>query len=178
MAMLPFCGYNMADYFGHWLAMGRTIPRPPAIFHVNWFRQNEAGKFIWPGFGENMRVLRWMIDRCKGGGGAVESPIGYLPAKGAIDTSGLDVDAAMMEELTVACILAAALVGPAVSRAQVDAVPYGADGWRYQTYADAAAIPAEWASRTFDDSGFDTGAMPLGSWETGGAHCPLASEAR
>src|SRR2546422_8134247 len=83
----------------------------------------------------------------------------------------------MKNELTVACILAAALVGPAVSRAQVDAVPYGADGWRYQTYADAAAIPAEWASRTFDDSGFDTGAMPLGSWETGGAHCPLASEA-
>src|SRR5439155_14825933 len=99
MAMLPFCGYNMADYFGHWLEMGRRIPRPPAIFHVNWFRQNAEGKFIWPGFGENMRVLRWMVDRCKGGGGAVESPIGWLPAQGAIDTSGLDVTPSSMEEL-------------------------------------------------------------------------------
>ncbi len=99
MAMLPFCGYNMADYFGHWLEMGRRIPRPPAIFHVNWFRQDAGGKFIWPGFGENMRVLRWIIDRCKGSGGAVESPIGWVPAKGAIDTSALDVSPTVMEEL-------------------------------------------------------------------------------
>jgi phosphoenolpyruvate carboxykinase (GTP) len=99
MAMLPFCGYNMADYFGHWLAMGSAIPKPPVIFHVNWFRQNSAGKFIWPGFGENMRVLRWMIDRCKGVGKAVESPIGWLPAPGALDTSGIDVDDATLREL-------------------------------------------------------------------------------
>jgi phosphoenolpyruvate carboxykinase (GTP) len=97
--MLPFCGYNMADYFGHWLGMGARVPRPPVIFHVNWFRQNAAGKFIWPGFGENLRVLRWMIDRCNGSGKAVESPIGWLPATGALDTSGLDVDAAAMDEL-------------------------------------------------------------------------------
>jgi phosphoenolpyruvate carboxykinase (GTP) len=99
MAMLPFCGYNMADYFGHWLKMGTVLRRPPAIFHVNWFRQNAEGKFIWPGFGENMRVLRWIVDRCTGAGKAVDSPIGQLPARGAIDTSGLDVDAATMDEL-------------------------------------------------------------------------------
>jgi len=99
MAMLPFCGYNMADYFGHWLKMGTVLRRPPALFHVNWFRQNAEGKFIWPGFGENMRVLRWIVDRCTGAGKAVDSPIGQLPARGAIDTSGLDVDAATMDEL-------------------------------------------------------------------------------
>jgi phosphoenolpyruvate carboxykinase (GTP) len=99
MAMLPFCGYNMADYFGHWLAMGGKIKRPPHIFHVNWFRQDAQGRFLWPGFGENMRVLRWIIDRCQGRGQAVESPIGNLPAAGAIDTSGLAVDDATMAEL-------------------------------------------------------------------------------
>ncbi len=99
MAMLPFCGYNMADYFGHWLEMGKAVERPPAIFHVNWFRQDAEGKFIWPGFGENMRVLRWIVARAKGAGAAAESPIGMLPAKGAIDTSGLAVDGRTMEEL-------------------------------------------------------------------------------
>jgi phosphoenolpyruvate carboxykinase (GTP) len=99
MAMLPFCGYNMADYFGHWLRMGTALRQPPKIFHVNWFRQDAAGKFLWPGFGENMRVLRWIVDRCEGRGEAVESPIGMLPARGAIDTSGIDVSAATMDEL-------------------------------------------------------------------------------
>jgi phosphoenolpyruvate carboxykinase (GTP) len=99
MAMLPFCGYNMADYFGHWLSMGKTLARPPAIFHVNWFRQDAQGRFLWPGFGENMRVLRWILDRCAGRGEAVESPIGYLPARGALDTRGLDVDEATMQAL-------------------------------------------------------------------------------
>jgi len=99
MAMLPFCGYNMADYLGHWLHMGTVVPRPPKIFHVNWFRQNDQGQFIWPGFGENMRVLRWIVERCEGKGAATKSAIGYLPAKGAIDTDGIDVDHATMEEL-------------------------------------------------------------------------------
>src|SRR5881398_552756 len=99
MAMLPFCGYNMADYFGHWLEMGKTVERPPAIFHVNWFRQDAGGRFIWPGFGENLRVLRWIVARCKGVGAGTESPIGLLPAKGAIDTTGLAVDGRTMEEL-------------------------------------------------------------------------------
>jgi len=99
MAMLPFCGYNMGDYFGHWLRMGKLVKNPPKIFHVNWFRQNDAGQFIWPGFGENMRVLRWILERCKGSGAAVEAPIGMLPARGGIDTEGLEVDAATMEEL-------------------------------------------------------------------------------
>src|SRR5205814_1992005 len=77
----------------------KAVERPPAIFHVNWFRQDAEGKFIWPGFGENMRVLRWIVARAKGAGAAAESPIGMLPAKGAIDTSGLAVDGRTMEEL-------------------------------------------------------------------------------
>jgi len=99
MAMLPFCGYNMGDYFGHWLEMGTTVPKPPKIFHVNWFRQDDAGKFIWPGFGENLRVLTWILDRCRGKNGAEESPIGLLPGKGAIDTGGLEVSDATMTDL-------------------------------------------------------------------------------
>jgi phosphoenolpyruvate carboxykinase (GTP) len=99
MAMLPFCGYNMADYFRHWVAMGTAVPRLPKIFHVNWFRQGADGKFLWPGFGENVRVLRWIIERCKGKGEAVESPIGLLPGRGGIDTGGLPVDEATMRDL-------------------------------------------------------------------------------
>jgi phosphoenolpyruvate carboxykinase (GTP) len=99
MAMLPFCGYNMADYFGHWLHMGSVVPKPPKIFHVNWFRQDADGKFLWPGFGENLRVLRWILGRCLGTAQAVESPIGMLPAAGSIETAGLDVSPATMQEL-------------------------------------------------------------------------------
>jgi len=102
MAMLPFCGYNMADYFGHWLHMGTAVPKPPRIFHVNWFRQTPEGKFIWPGFGENMRVLRWVLERCAGKGDAVETPIGMLPGRSGIDRAGIEVsDAAMAELLSV-----------------------------------------------------------------------------
>jgi len=99
MAMLPFCGYNMGDYFGHWLAMGRRVAKPPLIFRVNWFRQNGEGRFLWPGFGENLRVLRWVIGRVHGEAGAGESPVGYVPRPGDVDTTGIDVPPAVLEEL-------------------------------------------------------------------------------
>jgi phosphoenolpyruvate carboxykinase (GTP) len=101
MAMLPFCGLNMGDYLGHWLTMGSRLGNPPKIFHVNWFRQDADGRFIWPGFGDNLRALRWMLSRCEesGNGSAVESPIGLLPPPGAIDTEGLELAPGAMKEL-------------------------------------------------------------------------------
>ncbi len=99
MAMLPFCGYNMADYFGHWLQMGRSLAKPPAIFHVNWFRRDARGQFLWPGFGQNLRVLLWMIDRIKGKAAAVETPVGLVPAAGALNLDGLDLPKGALEEL-------------------------------------------------------------------------------
>jgi phosphoenolpyruvate carboxykinase (GTP) len=99
MAMKPFCGYNFADYWAHWLSFDERSDKLPRIFHVNWFRQDSAGKFLWPGFGENLRVLRWIIDRCEGRVGAKETPIGYLPEAADIDLSDLDVSAETMEAL-------------------------------------------------------------------------------
>ena len=99
MAMLPFCGYNMADYFKHWLEIGRRLKHPPKIFRVNWFRVDEKGKFIWPGFGENMRVIQWVMDRCEGRGAAVETPIGRLPAEGALDLEGLSLTASNLQKI-------------------------------------------------------------------------------
>ncbi len=99
MAMLPFCGYNMGDYFGHWLEMGTAVRRPPRIFHVNWFRQDANGRFLWPGFGENLRVLKWIVARCADRGRAEDTPIGLLPPADEIDTTGLQIDPATMREL-------------------------------------------------------------------------------
>lgn len=100
-AMLPFCGYDMADYFGHWLEMGhQTEPHLlPKIFHVNWFRKSQARKFLWPGFGENVRVLKWICERINGKGKAQETPIGYVPTVDALDLSGLEISKEALEEL-------------------------------------------------------------------------------
>ncbi len=100
MAMLPFCGYHMGDYFQHWLTMGeKGGSKMPRIFYVNWFRKSGEGKFLWPGYGENSRVLKWIFERCDGTAEAVETPIGKLPAEGALDVEGLDVSAEAMAEL-------------------------------------------------------------------------------
>ena len=99
MAMRPFVGYDMGDYFAHWLEMGKKIPNPPKIFHVNWFRTDDKGHFIWPGFGENMRVLMWILARCEGKVDAVETAIGYLPKPEDINIEGLDLDLNVMKEL-------------------------------------------------------------------------------
>ena len=95
MAMLPFCGYNMADYWGHWLKIGqREGARLPKIFYVNWFRKNEAGKFMWPGFGENSRVMKWVFERCSGKAEAIETAIGNMPTLDGIDFEGLELSEA------------------------------------------------------------------------------------
>lgn len=100
-AMLPFCGYNMADYFAHWLCVGnrQEAGNLPKIFYVNWFRKDVTGRFLWPGYGENSRVLKWVFERCSGAGKALTTPIGYVPAPGALDVQGLDIGEAELEEL-------------------------------------------------------------------------------
>ncbi len=99
MAMLPFCGYNMADYWSHWLDFGRHIPNPPRIFRVNWFRRDENGKFIWPGFGENMRVLKWVVERVRGRAYAVESPLGWMPRYEDLHWAGIDFPPERYQEI-------------------------------------------------------------------------------
>lgn len=100
MAMKPFCGYNFADYWAHWLSFAERTDNLPEIFHVNWFRQNEKGDFLWPGFGENLRVLEWIIKRCKGEVDATETPIGFLPAEGGVNVEGLELSAEVWAALT------------------------------------------------------------------------------
>jgi phosphoenolpyruvate carboxykinase (GTP) len=99
MAMLPFCGFNMADYWGHWLAVGKKLKHPPHIFRVNWFRTGENGKFLWPGFGDNMRVLKWVLERSEGKGLGTETPIGTVPTPSALDRRGLELSDAALEML-------------------------------------------------------------------------------
>ncbi|MDE6060065.1 MAG: phosphoenolpyruvate carboxykinase (GTP), partial [Clostridia bacterium] len=91
MAMLPFCGYNMAEYFAHWIDMGKKTSKQPKIFNVNWFRTDDEGHFLWPGFGDNLRVLDWIIRRTEGTASAVETPIGFVPEASDINIEGLDM---------------------------------------------------------------------------------------
>jgi phosphoenolpyruvate carboxykinase (GTP) len=98
MAMLPFCGYNMGEYFRHWINIRKALQFPPRIFHVNWFRRDEQGRFLWPGYGENMRVLKWIVDRCRGRGDANETPLGWVPRAHSFDLEGMEnFDAASLE---------------------------------------------------------------------------------
>lgn len=99
MAMLPFCGYHMGDYFEHWLNMGRRMTQPPKIFHVNWFRTGENGEFLWPGYGENLRVIEWILDRCRGEAEAVRTPIGYVATPDSLDLTGLDISEDALKKL-------------------------------------------------------------------------------
>jgi phosphoenolpyruvate carboxykinase (GTP) len=99
MAMLPFCGYHMGDYFQHWLNMGKRMTNPPKIFHVNWFRTDDNGNFLWPGYGENLRVIEWILDRCRGEGEAQKTPIGYVPALDSLDLTGLDISRESLSKL-------------------------------------------------------------------------------
>jgi phosphoenolpyruvate carboxykinase (GTP) len=99
MAMLPFCGYNMADYFQHWLDMGKRIPNPPKVFHVNWFRKGADGKFLWPGYGDNVRVLKWILERVEGRGEAEETPIGFVPTRNALTLEGLRIPPETLRDL-------------------------------------------------------------------------------
>ena len=99
MAMLPFCGYNMADYFHHWLDIGKRLTRPPKVFSVNWFRVGADGEYLWPGFGENIRVLKWIIDRTQGKVGAQETPIGLIPHLKDLNLDGLKIPPQNMKRL-------------------------------------------------------------------------------
>src|SRR5690606_20398771 len=99
MAMKPFCGYNFGDYWQHWLNVGERASKAPRIFHVNWFCQDADGRFMWPGFGENLRVLSWIIDRCEGRAQAQETPIGYLPRGEELNRDGLALDEATLQTL-------------------------------------------------------------------------------
>ena len=99
MAMKPFCGYHMADYFQHWIDMGKKVTHPPKIFNVNWFRQDENGEFLWPGFGDNMRVIEWILKRCDGNVDAQETAIGYVPYAKDIDLEGLNYSTETLESI-------------------------------------------------------------------------------
>jgi phosphoenolpyruvate carboxykinase (GTP) len=121
MAMKPFAGYNFGDYWAHWLSMEKRVKRLPGVFHVNWFRRDAEGRFLWPGYGENLRVLAWIIERCKGKAGGVDTPIGAVPAKGALDFRGLGLDENTVKELVA--------VEPAAWRHEADEIGKYLEGY-------------------------------------------------
>jgi phosphoenolpyruvate carboxykinase (GTP) len=121
MAMQPFAGYNFGDYWQHWLTTGSKLKAPPQVFHVNWFRRDAQGRFLWPGYGDNLRVLRWMIDRCMGRVGSRETAIGHLPVPTDLDLGGLAIDATVLQELLA--------VRPDAWRAEMAAVGEYLDGF-------------------------------------------------
>ncbi|MEZ5340204.1 MAG: phosphoenolpyruvate carboxykinase domain-containing protein [Acidimicrobiales bacterium] len=135
-AMLPFCGYNMADYFQHWLDIGDNADQSklPKLFWVNWFRRDEDGSFMWPGFGDNSRVLKWIVERVDGGGDAVDTPIGKVPAPGAIDRTGIEDD---VSDETMEKLLA---VNPTSWQQEVDLIRA-----HYATFGDR--LPARLAAQ-------------------------------
>jgi phosphoenolpyruvate carboxykinase (GTP) len=99
MAMLPFCGYNMGEYFRHWIEIRKRLKYPPRIFNVNWFRRDDKGQYLWPGYGENMRVLKWIVDRCHGRANANETPLGWVPGAHSFDLGGMkDFDSERLEQ--------------------------------------------------------------------------------
>ena len=116
-AMLPFCGYNMGDYFGHWVEIGRAPDHEklPRIYYVNWFRKDSDGRYIWPGFGENSRVLKWIVERLNGRADADKTPIGHVPTKDALDTKGLDISEADLDTLLT--------VDPEVWKQEAELIP-------------------------------------------------------
>ena len=136
-AMLPFCGYNMADYFAHWMSIGAKADRSklPQLFWVNWFRRAEDRSFLWPGFGDNARVLKWVLERLDGTAEAVDTPIGYVPAAGSVDVSGLDVTDETMAAL--------AEVDPVAWKAELDLIRD-----HYAIFGDR--LPASLASQLAD----------------------------
>jgi phosphoenolpyruvate carboxykinase (GTP) len=135
-AMLPFCGYNMGDYWAHWLVIGRKAgAKLPRIYLVNWFRKDEAGRFIWPGFGDNSRVIEWIFGRCAGEDDAVKTPVGYLPTPGAIDVSGLG-----LTDETMAALFA---VDPSAWQAEADAIAEHYDRFNSKLPAELASQLAE-----------------------------------
>jgi phosphoenolpyruvate carboxykinase (GTP) len=99
MAMKPFAGYNFGDYWAHWLSISKRVKKLPGIFHVNWFRRDAEGRFLWPGYGENLRVLAWIIERCQGKAAGLDTPIGVVPARGALDFRGLGLNDKTVVEL-------------------------------------------------------------------------------
>ena len=121
MAMKPFAGYNFGDYWAHWLSMAQRVKKLPAVFHVNWFRRDAKGRFLWPGYGENLRVLAWIIDRCLGKAAALDTRIGAVPTRDALDFSGLDIDEATIRELLA--------VDPAAWRQEADEIGKYLEGY-------------------------------------------------